>query len=208
MKLIIFGATGTIGTELLLQAVELNHQVTAFARTPEKLAQVKHRLDRIVNGDVLDPDSVAKSIEGHDAVLVALGAGREGKVRAEGTRNIVRGMQRHGVQRLICQTTLGAGDSWSNLNFFWKRIMFGWFLKSAFEDHQLQEKIVIDSGLSWTIVRPAAFTDGPITGSYKHGFSPTAKSVSLKISRKDVALFMLMQLTSDEYLRKTPGLSY
>ena len=64
------------------------------------------------------------------------------------------------------------------------------------------------SDLDWTIVRPAAFTDGELTGAYRHGFPPTKRDLSLKISRADVAGFMLDQLTDDTYLRKTPGLSY
>lgn len=117
-------------------------------------------------------------------------------------------MEKTGVQRFICQTTLGCGDSWANLNFFWKRIMFGWFLKKAFLDHELQEKYILESQTDWTIVRPGAFTDGPKTGNYRHGFASGAQGLKLKISRADVADFMLKQLGNEQYLRKTPGLSY
>ena len=86
--------------------------------------------------------------------------------------------------------------------------MFGWFLKAAFKDHEIQEQYVRESNLDWTIVRPAAFTDGPQTELYKHGFPPTTKSLSLKISRADVAHFMLQQISSTRYLHQTPGLSY
>lgn len=208
MRLIIFGSTGTIGKKLVQQALEQGHTVTAFARNADKLNDVRHPNLTIYQGDVFDFQAVEKAVRGHDAVLCALGAGRQGKVRSEGTRNIIRAMESTGVKRLICQTTLGAGDSQGNLNFFWKRIMFGWFLKDAFLDHEIQEKYILDSPLNWTIVRPAAFTDGVVTGNYQHGFSANNKSIKLKISRADVADFMLKQLTSEEYLRKTPGLSY
>ena len=208
MRLIIFGSTGSIGQQLVLQALSLGHTVTAFARNKSKLQDIEHDHLTIYEGDVLDPASVEKAVKGHEAVLCALGAGRKGHVRSEGTRNIIRAMEKAGVKRLICESTLGAGDSKGNLNFFWKHIMFGWFLKEAYADHELQEKYVRASDLDWTIVRPAAFTDGKATGNYQHGFFPKDKSLKLKISRADVAMFMLMQLTTDEYLRKTPGLSY
>ena len=86
--------------------------------------------------------------------------------------------------------------------------MFGLLLRKAYRDHELQEQYIQQSRLDWTIVRPAAFTDGMATGNYRHGFPATDKTLKLKISRADVALFMLMQLTTDMYLHETPGLSY
>lgn len=206
-KIVVFGATGTIGKHLVSQALEAGHQVTAFTRDKNKLA-VKHENLQVREGDVFNSGSVEAAVEGQDIVMIALGAGRKGGVRSEGTRVIIGAMEKLGVDRLICQTTLGAGDSVGNLNFFWKRIMFGWFLKKAFEDHQIQERHIYESKLDWTIVRPAAFTDGEKTGNYKHGFPATDKGITAKISRADVAEFMLKQIGSVKYLRKTPGLSY
>lgn len=208
MKLLIFGSTGTIGRQLVTQALEQGHTVTAFARQPGALPDMQHQQLRIHQGDVLTSASVEKAMKGQDAVLCALGAGRKGTVRSEGTRNIINAMEKAGVKRMICQTTLGAGDSQGNLNFFWKYIMFGLLLKEAMKDHELQEQYIMRSPVDWTIVRPAAFTDGEATGTYQHGFSAADKSISLKISRADVAAFMLNQLTTTDYLRKTPGLSY
>ena len=208
MKIIIFGATGTIGRQLVFQALMQGHQVTAFVRDRQKLNDIDHPKLSFAEGNVLNAASVVSHVKGHDAVLCALGAGRKGTVRSVGTKNIIDAMQLNGINKLICQTTLGCGDSWSNINFFWKRIMFGWFLKEAFLDHELQEQHIFKSGLKWTIIRPAAFIKGEVTGNFKHGFSPADKAIKLKISRPDVALFMLEQLDSDQYLQKTPGLSY
>ncbi|MCC5906827.1 MAG: SDR family oxidoreductase [Balneolaceae bacterium] len=207
MKLIIFGATGTIGKLLVKQALEKEYQVSAYVRTPEKV-NMKHANLTIIQGNVLDPVAVEKAIAGHDSVFCALGAGSEGTVRTEGTRNIIRAMEKTGVQRLICLSTLGAGKSRNNLNFFWKYIMFGLLLRKAYNDHLQQEDLVKHSPLQWTIVRPSAFTNGEITGVYKHGFSFDEKNLSLKISRMDVADFMLKQLTDDTYIHDNPGLSY
>lgn len=190
MKVVIFGSTGSIGRELLKQALDYGHTVTAFARDPSKL-DIKHYNLKVVQGDAMDFSSVEKAVQGQDAVLCSLGAGSKGMVRSEGTRNIVRAMEKVGVRRFICQSTLGVGDSWDNLSFFWKYIMFRGILRQAYADHVSQEDYVKQSHLDWTIVRPKAFTDGNRTGEYRHGFSGTDKTTKLKISRADVADFML-----------------
>jgi putative NADH-flavin reductase len=207
MRLIIFGSTGSVGRLLVEQALQDNHLVTAFLRDPAKLP-ISHSNLNVTRGNVLDYHSVENAIENQDVVLCTIGAGSKGNVRAEGTRNIIRAMENNGVKRLICQSTLGAGNSKGNLNFFWKHIMFGILLKQAYKDHELQENYVIQSKLDWTIVRPAAFTDGARTGNYRHGFGPHEKSLTLKISRADVADFIINQVSQNAYLRKTPGQSY
>ncbi|MCV9387637.1 NAD(P)-dependent oxidoreductase [Reichenbachiella ulvae] len=209
-KVIVFGPTGTIGKHVLQQALKGDIEVTAFCRDRSRLDYQAHPQLQIIEGDVYDQEAVSEAIAGHDIVIIALGSGnsRKSTVRSEGTKHIIQGLKEHGVRRLICQSTLGAGDSNSNLNFFWKRIMFGWFLKQVFLDHELQEDYVMNSGLDWTIVRPGAFTDGSLTGRYQHGFGPQERQLQLKISRADVADFILKQLSSNQYLLKTPGLSY
>jgi len=207
MKLVIFGATGSIGRLLVKQALEQRHTVTAFTRNPAKI-DLQHPNLKVVQGDVLDSAAVEQAVQDQDAVLCVLGSGRKGTLRSEGTRQIIQAMEKVGVRRLICQTTLGAGESWKNLNFLWKYIMFGALLREAFADHEKQESYVQQSQLDWTIVRPGAFVDGDRTGRYQHGFPSTDKTTKLKISRADVADFLLQQLTSDLYLYKAPGLSY
>lgn len=207
MKLIVFGATGSVGRLIVEQALEQGHEVTAFARRPEALQARHPKLHRYA-GDARDAEAVADAVRGHDAVLVALGAGRKGGVRAEGTRNVVAAMQRHGIRRLVCQSTLGAGDSRGNLDFFWRFVMFGLLLRPAFADHQAQERIVRDSGLDWTIVRPSAFTDGPAAGAFRHGFGGDERGLKLKIPRADVAGFMLRQLGEATYLCRAAAVSY
>lgn len=207
MKVVIFGATGSVGSHLVEQALGQGHDVTVFVRDSAKLGDARAEV-RVVRGDVMDAAAVEGAVAGQDAVLCSLGAGRKGEVRSAGTLNIVRAMKRAGVQRLVCQTTLGVGDSSGNLDFFWKHVMFGLLLRKAFADHELQEDHVMQSGLEWTLVRPGAFADGKRTGAYRHGFPGTEKGISLKISRADVADFMLKQLVDDTYVRATPGLSY
>ena len=207
MKLIIFGSTGSIGRQLVRQGLEQGYLVTAYARDPSKLG-IRHDNMKVVQGDAMDLSSVEKAVQGQDAVLCSLGAGAKGTVRSRGTKNIIRAMEKVGIRRFVCQSSLGVGDSWGNLNLFWKYVMFRGFLRQAYADHVSQEDHVRQSDLDWTIVRPAAFTDGNRTGEYRHGFPGNDKTTKLKVSRDDVAEFMLKQLTHEEYLRKTPGLSY
>jgi len=119
----------------------------------------------------------------------------------------VKAMEDLGVGRLVCQTTLGVGDSWANLNFFWKYIMFGFLLKRAFQDHELQEDYIRESNLDFTIVRPSAFTNGPPTRDLKVGFNADIRNLSLKIPRADIAYFMVAQLSSDKFIKKNVSIS-
>lgn len=208
MKVIVFGATGKVGELAVRQMLKDGHSVSAFARSPEKLGFTDPNLS-LVAGDAYDAEAVASAVEGHDAAVVTLGAGmsRTSLIRSQGTMNVINAMQRHGVRRLICQSTLGAHESWANLNFFWKRIMFGLLLRPAFLDHELQEKLVRASGLDWTIVRPGAFTDEPATGGFKEAFTPAERNLTLKISRADIAGFLSRQLSETRYLRDAVGIS-
>jgi len=207
LNVIIFGATGSLGRHLVEQSLSQGHQVTAFSRHPENLG-IAHENLHTVAGDVMDPAAVADAVAGHDAVVIALGAGRKGGVRTTGTRNVIDGMKAAGVARLICLSTLGAGDSRHQLNFLWKYIMFGLLLRPAYADHQAQEELVRRSGLDWTLVRPGAFTDDAPTGAYRHGAPLAATDLKLKIARADVAGFMLQQLTDRGYLHQAPAVSY
>lgn len=209
MKVIVFGATGTIGRLVVERCLADGHQVTAFARNLEKLTIKSPNLD-LLAGDAMDQAAVSDAIRGHDAVIITLGSGmsRKSVIRSQGTKNIIQGMHEGGVRRLICQSTLGAHESWSNLNFFWKRIMFGLLLRPVYLDHELQENRVRASGLDWTLVRPGAFTDGPASGSFKEGFAASDRNLTLKISRADVAEFLKRQLSDESYLHRAVGLSY
>ena len=129
-------------------------------------------------------------------------------MRSKGTENIIKAMKKCGVKRFIGQSTLGVGESWGNLNFYWKYIMFGFILRKVFADHELQEDMVQNSGLDWTIIRPRAFIEGELTGQYRHGFPGTDKTSKLTITHADVADFILKQLADDFYLYQTPSLSY
>jgi len=207
MKLIVFGATGSIGIQLITQALQQGHLVTAFTRNPEKLSSYHQTKLTIIKGDIFNSADVEKAVQQQDCVLCAIGDGNKGTVRAAGTKNIISAMKKAGISRLVCQTTLGLGESNGNLNFLWKYIMFGLLLKKAFRDHEIQEKYLLESGLDYTIVRPSAFMDGNITRNYKTGFDGRYKKLNLKITRADVADFMMQQIQSRDYIKRAVSIS-
>lgn len=219
MKLTIFGSTGGIGRQIVAQALEQGHRVTAFTRSPDKLGRPHENLPQenlphenleVVKGDVLDPASVERAIRGADAVLCALGMPLMNKenLRAIGTKNIVRAMVASSVGRLVCLSALGAGDSRGILPFHYRNLIVPLLMRRLFADHEIQESSVKKSPLDWVIVRPGNFAKGRRTGAYRHGFSAADRAPKLRISRADVADFMLKQLADDTYLHKTPSLSY
>jgi putative NADH-flavin reductase len=209
MKVTVFGATGGTGRELVRQGLEQGHDVVAHVRDQSRIADVEHENLRVVCGDVLDEMSVEDGVAGQDAVMCAIGTGPgRTTLREHGTRNIISAMEQAGVRRLVCQSSLGVGDSRGNIPFFTKYVVIGIFLRHAFADHERQEAVVRESALDWIIVRPPHLKDGPRTGVYRHGFVTTDRSIAGYISRADVADFMVKQLSDDTYLRQSPGVSY
>ena len=209
MKLIIFGSTGSTGRQVVTQALEQGYDATAFARSPEKLDQ-KHEKLQVIKGNVLDFASVERAIQGQDVVLCTLGLPPMDKsnLRANGTKNIIRAMEKTGIKRFICQSSDGVGDSRETLPLLMKYLIVPFMLRRAFADHEIQENYIKESQLDWIIVRPVALTDGEHTGSYQHGYTADNKTVTFKISRADTADFMLKQLADNNYLHKTPSISY
>ena len=208
MRVIVFGATGSVGHLAVRELLSEGYDVTAFARKPEKLGLTDPKLS-LVAGDAFDATDVLAAVKDHDAVVITLGAGmsRRSAIRSKGTMNVIRAMQAHGVSRLICQSTLGARDSWSNLNFWWKRVMFGVLLAPVFRDHELQEYLVEASGLDWTIVRPGAFIDDATHRPVIEDVPIGARGLDLKIARSDLARFLARQIVDPTYLGRAVGLS-
>jgi putative NADH-flavin reductase len=208
MRILIFGATGGTGRELVRQALERGHTVTAFARDPAALDK-RDGLEGIA-GDALDAAAVERAVAGHDAVISALGkpAANPGSVRSAGTRNIIRAMERVGPRRLISQSTIGIADSRPLLPPLYRYLLVPTLLRRTFAEHERQETAVRSSQLDWTIVRAGALSDGERTGGYRHGFPPSERSIEFEISRADVANFTLDLLANGTYLRESPSVSY
>jgi putative NADH-flavin reductase len=207
MKLLIIGGTGATGRELIKQGLEAGHHLTALVRNPGKL-KITHPNLRIVKGNVLDLASVEEAVAGQDAVLSALGHKRfiiYTNILSEGTKNIVKAMEIHNVKRFICITSLGINDSRFKLGLYYTLFVIPVIVFFYFLDKGKQEKIIRETRLDWTIVRPGQFTNGRLTGKYKHGENLGNYILTKMISRANVAHFMLSQLNDNSYLHKAVG---
>jgi len=201
MKLAIFGATGKTGIELVKQALEQGHAVTAFVRDPARLAIEDENLT-FVTGDVFDAASVVKAVKGQDAIICALGAGADLKkttIRATGAVNMISAMKQKNVKRLMVVTAMGTGESWNRMSLI-NKFFYAVLLKSSRDDHEAQEAAVKASGLDWTIVRPSGLTDDTRTGVYDVGEDIPANTS--KIARADVADLILKELKENSLIGK------
>ena len=210
MNILIFGATGGTGRELVKQALAQGHHVTAFARNPSKVT-TQHENLSVVQGNVLDYSSVERAVKGKDAVLSALGHKKwfiKTTILSDGTKNIITAMEKQRVRRFICETSLGVGDSRGRLGLYYTFFVIPFIVYFYFKDKGLQEKYIAQSSLDWIVVRPGMLTNRPKRGVYREGFDIGSRIFSVRISRADVADFMLKQLTDDTYRRKSVAVAY
>ncbi|MBB4200307.1 3-beta hydroxysteroid dehydrogenase [Rhodoblastus sphagnicola] len=217
MKVIVFGATGKLGRAVALTLLAEGHEVTAFARDAKKLPAQKAIV--AIEGDAMNAADVAKAVAGHDAVVVSLGDSTNPVVLAlgltkrrspidiceKGTANVIAAAQAASVQRLVCVTSYGVGDTREKPSPLHKKI-FGWLrLGEQFEDKERQEKLVKASGLDWTLVQPVGLTDGAATGRWLA--SVTGERRKRTISRVDLAAFIVQILVSAGHKHETVVMS-
>jgi putative NADH-flavin reductase len=213
MKLLIVGATGRTGRELVGQGRERGHEVTALVRDPSAAGDFGGGVT-ISQGDVLDKASLSKAVVGKEVVLSALGnasnrrrrRGRQKSVLPTGMHNLVEAMQEAGARRLIILSAFGTGSSRDETGFVFNHVIrrIG-PLANRFDERELMEEEVRGSKLEWVIVQPTRLTSGPGAGHWQVIFA--GGGAAAKISRADVAAFMLDQVDSDEYLGQAPGIT-
>jgi len=206
MHLLVVGSTGPQGREVVAQALDAGHGVRALARNPSAL-QRRPGLE-VVRGDVFDQPSLDAAAHGQDAAVVILGvslaaASRPTNVFSQGTRNLITALKAAGVRRLIVQSSYGVGDSRGDAGLL-ERVFYALLLRGAYADKVLQEQVVRESGLDYTIVRPTRLTMAAGTGRYTARVGPG--SVPSSIARADVARFILHALSTREYVGKTVSL--
>jgi len=209
-RVLVVGATGGTGREIVARALERGYGVTAFARDPSKLSLTHSNLT-VVRGDVLDAASVENAVRGHDAILSALGHKKyfgPSRILSGGTANILRAMDAGGVRRLVCETSLGIGSSAGRLGLYYTFIVIPLVVPFYFWDKTRQERLVARSAAEWVLVRPGALTNGSPRGRYRHGEGAGSFLWTVRVSRADVADFMLDQIESDAYLRSAPGICW
>jgi putative NADH-flavin reductase len=211
LRILVLGATGGTGREIVARALARGHAVTALVRDPARLGAPDRRL-KVLTGDALDAAAVDAAVQGQDAVLCALGHRQflgASRILSAATANVVVAMERNGVRRLVVETALGIGDSAFRMGLLYTVIVIPLVLPFYFWDKTRQERLVAASTLAWTIVRPGALTDGPATGAFRVGAGAGVGGLvrTHAISRADVAEFMLDALSSDAFVRQAPGVA-
>ena len=207
MKLLVFGATGPTGREIVAQALEQTHDVTVFARKPEGFPAGV----RAVQGDAMrEPQAIAEALQGQDAVVSALGTGKvllPNRLQERSLGNIVPAMERAGVKRFVGMSAFGVGNTARDASLV-QRLIYATLLSAVFADKARGEAGVRSSTLDWTIVYPTVLTNGPRTGQYRTGERIEAIHGLPTISRADVAQFMLAELANRAYVRRGVVITY
>lgn len=210
MNILIIGSTGRTGQELVKQGLERGHSITAMARKPGKIKIVHPKL-KVIQGNVLDAESLITVLADHDAVLSALGHKRffiKTNVLSRGTSHLISAMQKQHVSRLICITSLGINDSRYRLGLYYTLFTIPFIIYFYFRDKAKQERLIMNSELDWTIIQPAQLTNGRKREKYRHGPGLGHYLITKLISRSDVAHFMLEELEQGRYIRKVAAITY
>ncbi len=208
MRVLIFGASRGIGLETTRQALAAGHEVRALARSIDALGFADPRLTK-VRGDALNSSDVEAALIGTDVVIQTLGVGfadlfRPVHLFSDATRILIPAMKASGVRRLISVTGFGAGDSRARISVL-QRLPFRLVFGRAYDDKSLQERLISESGLDWTIARPGVLTRGPRTDRYRILVEP-AQWRNGTISRADVAAFLVHQIEDHSYSHLAPVL--
>jgi putative NADH-flavin reductase len=212
MKIVIFGASGYSGKEVLTQALAQNHQVTALTRSAKSVAIV-HRNLTVVEGNVLDAATVHAVLQGQDAVIQCLGIGGKGDGKpttfiSDATKIIVAEMEKTQVKRLIAMSNVGAGNSRAFQPWVFNKIILPYFmnwLKVIIDDKNTMEPAIMNSSLDWTIVRCPNIVEKPAKN--KVTATLDGKKLKLSITNADTANFILQQLTDKTFSKQAPSIS-
>ncbi len=205
MKLVVLGATGGVGLEVVKQAIERGHSVTAFVRAPERLEPFREQIT-IVQGNLLNSDELERALEGHDAALSAIGPRdpkANGRLLESFATALASAMLHSSIRRVIVVSVAFLfKDVIIPPAYLFGRLLFPHHVADA----SAMENIIMKSGLDWTILRPPQFTDKPRTGKYRvrEGRLPR---FGFTISRADVADYMIRAVENRASIGKIVGVS-
>jgi putative NADH-flavin reductase len=205
MNIAVFGGTGGTGQWIIKLGIEAGHQITALVRNPDRLDDGSSQT-KIIVGNVLDYKKVQESIAGTDAVAVSLGSRSDSpdNIVSQGTQNIIRAMKALDVRRLVVITSLGVGDSKDQVPMAFKLVMKT-IMRKIIIDKDRQEQFVRASGLDWVIIRPGELSNDPPTQQYIFGTDPTI--TAKRVSRADVAEFVIQNLTDNQFLHQAVAIT-
>jgi putative NADH-flavin reductase len=199
MKVVVFGASGKTGSLVVEKAVSAGHEVTAFVHDA---AQYHRSGLRVVAGDAGDSAAVRKAITGQDAVIDTIGGKtpyKDTNLERTAAQNIVESMHSESVRRLVVVSMMGIGESKEQAPFWYEHLLMPTYLRGADKDKTAMESAVQSSGLDFVIARPPVLTEDPATGSFT--IVPHSHKAH-KITRADLAQFLIDQLTDSQHLGK------
>ena len=202
-RILVLGATGGTGRQVVEQAVAAGVDVTVVVRNPAKLSTAAKSV-RTLTGDLLRNTSVlTAAVAGQDAVISTLGVGQSfkpvGLIRTTAPA-IVGALQQQGVSRLVFMSAFGVGATRQDTPLL-PRLVIATLLRQIYADKEAGEEAILNSPLDWTIVYPVGLTDGPKTGTYRAG-ERLSLSGFPRISRADVADFLMKQVDDRGFVRK------
>ena len=214
-RILLYGATGRTGSLVLTYALQQGYAVTALVRSPEKLVVESDHLT-VIRGLPTNLDDVRRALRGCEAVISTLSALSESeafsrkKIPAPHTlettmRNTVAAMGEQGVKRIVTLSSIGAGDSWPHAPWYMRWMIKLTNFKLTFADHDGQEALLRQSPLDWTIARPVALNNHEALGRLVISYETTP--APFKMSRRQLARFMVDCLEGNEMVRKAPLLS-
>lgn len=207
MKIAVIGATRGIGLALAQAALADGHEVTVLARNPDRVP-INHVCLRIVAGDAQDPDAIAQVVKAQDVVCDCLGTANVREPITMFSRcaeNLSTALKPE--QLLIAVTGMGTGDSRGHGSFVYDHVMLPFVLRRIYADKDCQESIIKGTLSRWIIVRPGFLNNGPLTGRYR-ALTDLQGIQGGRISRADVADFMLAQAKSPSFIGQAPLLIY
>lgn len=208
MKVAVFGGSGRTGRHLLEQALAVGHEVVALVRAPAKVT-IEHPGLCLVEGDVTNESKVVETISGARAVLSVLGpaSNRPEFVVSRGTEHIIRAMQQQGVHRLIISSGAAVRDpnDAPGLPDRLIGLLVRTLSRNVYLDMARTVDLVRASQLDWTVVRVPRLTDEPPRGDIRVGY--VVKGAGIRVSRADLAAFMLRQLDDESFIRRAPAIS-
>jgi putative NADH-flavin reductase len=212
MKVVIFGATGLSGKVILKEALSKNHQVTILVRNAKDIMLQDKNLT-VVQGSVLDRNTVNEVLKNQDAVIQSLGVGGKGNGKpttfvSDANKIIMDEMEKTNVNRLIAMSNIGAGNSLAFTPWIFRKLLLPHFMKwlqVIVDDKNRMEPMIMNSNLNWTIVRSAGMVDKPAKG--KVNDTLTGKGLKLTITLDDLAKFIVAQLEDKKYIKQTPSVS-
>jgi putative NADH-flavin reductase len=208
MRILIIGASKGIGLETTRQSLAAGYDVRVLARSASSINLHDAKLEK-VQGDALNQHNVEAALVGVDAVIVTLGVGLGELIKpvqlfSDATRLLIAAMKDQSVNRLICVTGFGAGDSHASIGLL-QRVPFQVVFGRAYDDKSRQEMQIKESGLQWTIVRPGVLSNGPRTRRYKVLRKPSEWRNGI-ISRSNVADFLVKQIEDRTFIGGAPVL--